>query len=169
MAFNLNVNGQAKTVDVPADMPLLWVLRDVLNLKGTKFGCGAGLCGACTVHLNGRAVRSCQTPVSVAARGQIVTLEGLSANGTHAVQVAWQELDVPQCGYCQAGQMMSASALLAKTPNPTDQEIDDAMFGNICRCGTYLRIRPAIHRAAVIAQNGLAQPNQTAENLVGKI
>jgi isoquinoline 1-oxidoreductase alpha subunit len=169
MAFNLDVNGQAKTVDVPADMPLLWVLRDVLNLKGTKFGCGAGLCGACTVHLNGRAVRSCQTPVSVAARGQIVTLEGLSANGTHAVQVAWQELDVPQCGYCQAGQMMSASALLAKTPNPTDQEIDDAMFGNICRCGTYLRIRPAIHRAAVIAQNGLAQPNQTAENLVGKI
>jgi isoquinoline 1-oxidoreductase alpha subunit len=167
--YTLNVNGQSKTVDVPADMPLLWVVRDVLNLKGTKFGCGAGLCGACTVHLNGRAVRSCQTPVSVAAKGQIVTLEGLSANGTHAVQLAWQELDVPQCGYCQAGQMMSASALLARTPSPTDQEIDDAMFGNICRCGTYLRIRPAIHRAAVIAQNMQSQPNQSAANLAGKI
>ena len=169
MPYTLNVNGQSKTVDVPADMPLLWVVRDVLNLKGTKFGCGAGLCGACTVHLNGRAVRSCQTPVSVAAKGQIVTLEGLSANGTHAVQLAWQELDVPQCGYCQAGQMMSASALLARTPSPTDQEIDDAMFGNICRCGTYLRIRPAIHRAAVIAQNMQSQPNQSAANLAGKI
>jgi isoquinoline 1-oxidoreductase alpha subunit len=169
MAYKLNVNGQTMTADVPADMPLLWVVRDVLNLKGTKFGCGAGLCGACTVHLNGRAVRSCQTPVSVAAKGQIVTLEGLSANGTHAVQLAWQELDVPQCGYCQAGQMMSASALLARTPSPTDQEIDDAMFGNICRCGTYLRIRPAIHRAAVIAQNMQAQPNQSAANLTGKI
>jgi isoquinoline 1-oxidoreductase subunit alpha len=169
MPYKLNVNGQTMTVDVPADMPLLWVVRDVLNLKGTKFGCGAGLCGACTVHLNGRAVRSCQTPVSVAAKGQIVTLEGLSANGTHAVQVAWQELDVPQCGYCQAGQMMSASALLARTPSPTDQEIDDAMFGNICRCGTYLRIRPAIHRAAVIAQNMQSQPNQSAANLTGKI
>jgi len=169
MSYKLNVNGQTMTVDVPADMPLLWVVRDVLNLKGTKFGCGAGLCGACTVHLNGRAVRSCQTPVSVAAKGQIVTLEGLSANGTHAVQQAWQELDVPQCGYCQAGQMMSASALLARTPSPTDQEIDDAMFGNICRCGTYLRIRPAIHRAAVIAQNLHSQPNQSAANLTGKI
>jgi len=169
MPYKLNVNGQTMTVDVPADMPLLWVVRDVLNLKGTKFGCGAGLCGACTVHLNGRAVRSCQTPVSVAAKGQIVTLEGLSTNGTHAVQLAWQELDVPQCGYCQAGQMMSASALLARTPSPTDQEIDDAMFGNICRCGTYLRIRPAIHRAAVIAQNMQSQPNQSAANLTGKI
>jgi isoquinoline 1-oxidoreductase alpha subunit len=169
MPYKLNVNGQTTTVDVPADMPLLWVVRDVLNLKGTKFGCGAGLCGACTVHLNGRAVRSCQTPVSVAAKGQIVTLEGLSTNGTHAVQLAWQELDVPQCGYCQAGQMMSASALLARTPSPTDQEIDDAMFGNICRCGTYLRIRPAIHRAAVIAQNMQSQPNQSAASLTGKI
>jgi isoquinoline 1-oxidoreductase alpha subunit len=169
MSYKLNVNGQAMTVDVPPDMPLLWVVRDVLNLKGTKFGCGAGLCGACTVHLNGRAVRSCQTPVSVAAKGQIVTLEGLSANGTHAVQLAWQELDVPQCGYCQAGQMMSASALLARTPSPTDQDIDDAMFGNICRCGTYLRIRPAIHRAAVIAQNMQSQPNQSVANLAGKI
>ena len=169
MSFRLNVNGRSADVDVPADMPLLWVIRDVLNLKGTKFGCGAGLCGACTVHLNGRAVRSCQTPVSVAAKGQITTLEGLSANGTHAVQLAWQELDVPQCGYCQAGQMMTASALLAHTPSPTDEEINDAMNGNICRCGTYLRIRPAIHRAAVIAQNGSTQPNQSASNLAGKV
>ncbi len=168
MPFKLNVNGRTTTVDLPADMPLLWVIRDVLNLKGTKFGCGVGLCGACTVHLDGRAVRSCQTPVSAAAGREITTLEGLSANGTHAVQLAWQELDVPQCGYCQAGQMMSASALLARTPNPTDQEIEDAMNGNICRCGTYLRIRPAIHRAAVIAQNNLTQPIQAASNLAGK-
>src|SRR6202451_3124232 len=118
MAFQLTVNGRSTTVDVPADMPLLWVLRDVLKLKGTKYGCGIGQCGACTVHLNGRAVRSCQTPVSAAANQQITTLEGLSANGSHAVQLAWQELDVPQCGYCQAGQMMTASALLAHTPSP---------------------------------------------------
>ncbi len=168
MPYQLNVNGRSTSVDVPADMPLLWVLRDVLGMKGTKFGCGAGLCGACTVHLNGRAVRSCQTPVSAAANAQITTIEGLSANGTHAVQLAWQELDVPQCGYCQAGQMMSASALLAHTPNPTDTEIEDAMNGNICRCGTYLRIRPAIHRAAVIAQNGIMPAAQTASNLAGK-
>ena len=148
MPFKLNVNGQSTDVDVPGDMPLLWVIRDVLNLRGTKFGCGAGLCGACTVHLNGRAVRSCQTPVSVAAKAQITTLEGLSTNGTHAVQLAWQELDVPQCGYCQAGQMMTASALLAHTPSPTDEEINDAMNGNICRCGTYLRIRAGIKQAA---------------------
>ncbi|HVA94884.1 MAG TPA: (2Fe-2S)-binding protein [Candidatus Dormibacteraeota bacterium] len=168
MPFKLNVNGRTTTVDLPADMPLLWVIRDVLNLKGTKFGCGAGFCGACTVHLDGRAIRSCQTPVSAAAGRKITTLEGLSADGTHAVQIAWQELDVPQCGYCQAGQMMSASALLAQTPNPSDQEIDDAMNGNICRCGTYLRIRPAIHRASVIAQNESTKPNQTASNLAGK-
>jgi isoquinoline 1-oxidoreductase alpha subunit len=168
MPYQLTLNGRATTVDVPPDMPLLWVIRDVLGMKGTKFGCGAGLCGACTVHLNGRAVRSCQTPVSRAANAQITTIEGLSTNGTHAVQLAWQELDVPQCGYCQAGQMMSASALLAHTPSPSDTEIEDAMNGNICRCGTYLRIRPAIHRAAVIARNGLTPPAQTASNLAGK-
>jgi len=157
MPYKLNVNGQAMTVDVPPDMPLLWVIRDVLNLKGTKFGCGIGQCGACTVHLRGRAVRSCLTPVSVAADAPIVTLEGLSADGTHPVQVAWQEIDVPQCGYCQAGQMMSASALLARTPNPTDQEIDAAMTGNICRCGTYLRIREAIHKAASYSSKSAAK------------
>jgi isoquinoline 1-oxidoreductase alpha subunit len=164
MAYKLNVNGQTATVDVPADMPLLWVLRDVLNLKGTKFGCGIGQCGACTVHLRGRAVRSCLTPVSAAADAPIVTLEGLSADGTHPVQVAWQEIDVPQCGYCQAGQMMSASALLARTPNPTDQEIDAAMTGNICRCGTYIRIREAIHKAASYASKSTAQNIQPGRN-----
>jgi isoquinoline 1-oxidoreductase alpha subunit len=164
MAYKLNVNGQTATVDVPADMPLLWVLRDVLNLKGTKFGCGIGQCGACTVHLRGRAVRSCLTPVSAAADAPIVTLEGLSADGTHPVQIAWQEIDVPQCGYCQAGQMMSASALLARTPNPTDQEIDAAMTGNICRCGTYIRIREAIHKAASYASKSTAQNIQPRRN-----
>ena len=148
MPFKLNVNGQSTNVDVPSDMPLLWVIRDVLNLRGTKFGCGAGLCGACTVHLNGRAVRSCQTPVSVAANAQITTLEGLSANGTHAVQLAWQELDVPQCGYCQAGQIMQAVSLLNQNPHPTDADIDEAMGGNLCRCGTYFRIRSAIKQVA---------------------
>jgi isoquinoline 1-oxidoreductase alpha subunit len=158
MAYKLNVNGQTTTVDVPADMPLLWAIRDVLNLKGTKFGCGIGQCGSCTVHLRGKAVRSCLTPVSSAADAPIVTLEGLSPDGTHPVQIAWQEIDVPQCGYCQAGQMMSASALLARTPNPTDKEIDAAMTGNICRCGTYLRIREAIHKAAAYA----SKPPSTA-------
>lgn len=151
MAFKLTVNGKSTTVDVPADMPLLWVIRDVLNLKGTKFGCGIGQCGACTVHLGDRAVRSCQMPVSLATSMPITTLEGLSADGTHPLQLAWQEIDVPQCGYCQAGQLMSASALLARTPQPTDQDIDAAMSGNICRCGTYLRIRQAIHKAAAMA------------------
>lgn len=168
MSYKLILNGKSTSVEAPADMPLLWVIRDILGMKGTKFGCGIGFCGACTVHLNGRAVRSCQTPVSAAANAQIVTIEGLSPTGTHAVQLAWQELDVPQCGYCQAGQMMSASALLSQTPSPTDAEIEDAMNGNICRCGTYLRIRPAIHRAAVIAQNQTSAPTQSAHNYAGK-
>jgi isoquinoline 1-oxidoreductase subunit alpha len=153
MPTELIVNGQPSTVDVPADMPLLWVLRDVLNLRGTKYGCGIGMCGACTVHLGGRAVRSCQTPVSAAENMRVTTVEGLSADGSHPVQLAWLELDVPQCGYCQAGQMMSAAALLAKNAKPTDQDIDAAMNGNICRCGTYIRIRQAIHKAAAIAAN----------------
>src|SRR5205814_633817 len=148
MAYTLNVNGKSLTVDVPADMPLLWVLRDVLDLRGTKFGCGLGQCGACTVHLRGNAVRSCQTTVAAAAGGAITTIEGLSSDGSHPLQRAWEELDVPQCGYCQAGQLMSAASLLEKTPKPTDAQIDAAMSGNICRCTTYLRIRQAIHRAA---------------------
>jgi len=167
MPYKLTVNGRSTTVDVPADMPLLWVLRDVLNMKGTKYGCGIAQCGACTVHLGGKAVRSCITPVSAAAKVPITTIEGLSADGTHPVQVAWQEIDVPQCGYCQPGQMMSAAALLASKPHPTDQDIDSAMNGNICRCGTYLRIRAAIHKAADMAgghhhvtSSGGAQPQQ---------
>ena len=158
MPFTLNVNGKTTTVDVPADMPLLWVIRDVLNLKGTKFGCGVGQCGACTVNINGRAQRSCQTPVS-AAKGPITTIEGLSADGNHPLQQAWMEIDVPQCGYCQAGQIMSANALLSQNPKPTDDQITSAMTGNICRCGTYLRIRQAIHKAAALAAN---RPTQTA-------
>ena len=159
MPYTLNVNGKTTTVDVPADMPLLWVIRDVLNLKGTKFGCGIGQCGACTVNLRGRAVRACQTPVSTAANAPITTIEGLSADGTHPLQQAWMEIDVPQCGSCQAGQIMSANALLSTNPRPTDAQITTAMNGNICRCGTYLRIRQAIQRAAAIALN---RPTQTA-------
>jgi isoquinoline 1-oxidoreductase subunit alpha len=150
MAYKLIINGKTSTVDVPGDMPLLWVIRDVVGLKGTKFGCGVGQCGACTVHVRGRAVRSCQTQVQGATDTPITTLEGLSADGTHPVQVAWQEVDVPQCGYCQAGQMMSAAALLATIAKPTDADIDKAMNGNICRCGTYVRIREAIHKAAAL-------------------
>jgi isoquinoline 1-oxidoreductase alpha subunit len=134
-------------------MPLLWVLRDVLDMKGTKFGCGVAQCGACTVHLNGSATRSCVTPVSSVAGARVGTIEGLSPDGTHALQRAWQELDVPQCGYCQAGQLMSAAALLEKTPRPTDEQIDEAMNGNLCRCATYLRIRQAIHQAAGTTSN----------------
>ena len=157
MPYKLTVNGRSTTVDVPADMPLLWVLRDVLNLKGTKYGCGIGQCAACTVQMNGIAIRSCQTLVS-RVTAPITTLEGLSSDGTHPVQLAWQEIDVPQCGYCQAGQIMAAAALLAKTPKPTDHDIDTAMNGNLCRCGTYLRIRQAIHRAVTIAATNGGKP-----------
>ena len=148
MATQLTINGRSTTVAAPPDTPLLWVLRDVLNLHGTKYGCGIGQCGACTVHLAGQAVRSCLTPISAAANQKITTIEGLSPNGQHPLQVAWQQIDVPQCGYCQAGQIMSAAALLAKHPKPTDDQIDSAMNGNLCRCGTYLRVRQAIHQAA---------------------
>jgi isoquinoline 1-oxidoreductase alpha subunit len=147
MRVDLNVNGKPVSVDVPADMPLLWVLRDELNLRGTKFGCGAGQCGACTVHVRGRAVRSCQVKASAVAGAPIVTIEGLSPTGTHPLQLAWKELDVPECGYCQAGQIMSAAALLSTAPDPTEAEIDAAMSGNICRCGTYIRSRQGIRRA----------------------
>ncbi len=148
MAYSLTVNGKPASVDAPADMPLLWALRDILNLKGTKYGCGIGACGACTVHLDGKPTRACQTRISAAAGKSITTIEGLSADGTHPVQLAWQEIDVPQCGYCQAGQIMSAVALLNQKPKPTDEDIDNAMNGNICRCATYIRIRQAIHKAA---------------------
>src|SRR5918998_2065843 len=148
MPVSFKVNGKPQTVDVPSDMPLLWVLRDVLDLKGTKFGCGAAQCGACTVHVRGAATRSCVLPVSAVEGAEVTTVEGLSPEGTHALQRAWEELDVPQCGYCQAGQLMSAAALLASKPRPTDADIDEAMNRNLCRCATYLRIRAAIHLAA---------------------
>jgi len=148
MAVSFKVNGKAVSVDVSEDMPLLWVLRDVLDMKGTKFGCGIAQCGACTVHVDGTPTRSCQRRVASVAGMSVTTIEGLSPDGTHPVQRAWEEIDVPQCGYCQAGQLMSAAALLASKPNPTDADIDQAMNGNICRCATYLRIRQAIHRAA---------------------
>ena len=150
MVIHLTVNGQNRSVDVPADMPLLWVLRDELDLKGTKYGCGMAQCGACTVHIDGTPQRSCVLPASAVQDKQITTIEGLSPDGTHALQQAWEELDVPQCGYCQAGQLMSAAGLLAGNPKPTDADIDAAMNGNLCRCATYLRIRKAIHRAAEI-------------------
>ena len=144
----LNVNGKDTEIDVDPDMPLLWVLRDTLGLTGTKFGCGVALCGACTVHLDGQPIRSCVTPVSAIGSKAVTTIEGLSPDRSHPVQRAWIELDVPQCGYCQSGQIMSAAALLAHTAEPSDAEIDTAMSGNLCRCGTYQRIRAAIHRAA---------------------
>ena len=150
----LNINGNAVEVDVDPETPLLWVLRDSLGLTGTKFGCGMALCGACTVHLDGNAMRSCITPLAAVAGLKITTIEGLSADRSHPVQRAWMELDVPQCGYCQSGQIMSAAALLAANPAPTDVDIDAAMAGNICRCGTYPRIRKAIHRAAELRREG---------------
>ena len=148
MRVTFRVNGKSTSVEAVPEMPLLWVLRDMLDLKGAKFGCGLGQCGACTVHVNGAPIRSCTWPISASAGVDVLTIEGLSPDGTHPLQRAWEQLDVPQCGYCQAGQIMSAAALLAKTPRPTDEQIDAAMNGNICRCATYLRIRQAIKRAA---------------------
>jgi|SRR5579863_9360761 isoquinoline 1-oxidoreductase subunit alpha len=148
MAYTIKINGRDHEVDAQGEMPMLWVLRDVLGMTGTKFGCGAGLCGCCTVHLDGVAVRACQTPIASAVGHSITTIEGLSADGNHPVQVAWREHNVPQCGYCQSGQMMQASSLLHKNPNPSDSEIDADMTGNICRCGTYPRIRAAIKTAS---------------------
>ena len=146
--YNFRVNGSEKNVDVSPDTPLLWVLRDSLQLTGTKFGCGAGLCGACSVHIDGALTRSCITPVSQVAGKNVTTIEGLGANGLHPLQAAWIAEDVPQCGYCQSGQIMAAAAMLQKTPHPTDEQVTDFMSGNICRCGTYERIRRAIHRAS---------------------
>jgi isoquinoline 1-oxidoreductase alpha subunit len=151
MAFTIEVNNAKRTVDVDGDMPLLWVLRDELKFKGPKFGCGVGLCGACTVHLDGQAVRSCITPISAVGNASVGTIEGMADHPVgKKVQAAWLELDVPQCGYCQAGQIMSATDLLSKNPHPSDADIDDAMSGNVCRCCSYLRIRAAIKKAAVL-------------------
>ena len=153
MPTKLTVNGSPATVDALPETPLLWILRDVLKLRGTKYGCGIGQCGACTVHLNGAPTRSCLTPLSAASNANVTTIEGLSPDHARPLQQAWLEIDVPQCGYCQAGQIMSAAALLVKNPRPTDQDIDQAMNGNLCRCGTYLRIRQAIHKAAGMRSN----------------
>lgn len=165
--IKLKVNGANRQFDGDPEMPLLWFLRDELNLKGTKFGCGMGLCGACTVHVNGQPTRACFTPVSAVANKSVTTIEGLSAEGMHPVQVAWQELDVPQCGYCQAGQIMSACALLAKKAKPTDVDIDAAMNGNLCRCGTYLRVRAAIHKAAELTASNTAKPAKPSAKASG--
>jgi len=152
--MKLNINGKDHEVTAPADMPLLWVLRDVVGLTGTKYGCGMALCGACTVHLDGRAQRSCVLPVARAVGHRITTIEGLDAHGNHPVQRAWNELDVVQCGYCQPGQIMAAAALLREVPSPSDGDIDAALAGNLCRCGTYQRIRAAVHRAAELTKTG---------------
>ena len=159
---SFNLNGASQTVDVPDDTPLLWVLRDTLKLTGTKFGCGMSLCGACTVHLNGNPVRACQTSIRAVEGVEIVTIEGLSEDGTHRVQRAWVEAQVPQCGYCQSGQIMSAAALLASKPNPTDEDIDGWMAGNVCRCGAYGPIRRAIHRAANMTDEVSVTPTDGA-------
>ena len=161
MPTRFTLNGKTQTVEASPDTPLLWVLRDQLGLTGTKFGCGMSLCGACTVHLNGESIRSCVTPIADVAGKRVTTIEGLSPDGRHPVQRAWLEIDVPQCGYCQAGQIMSAAALLARTPSPSDKQIDDAMSGNLCRCGTYLRIREAIHKAAASAAKRPARSGQS--------
>lgn len=152
--LSLNINGVQRDITADPNMPLLWVIRDLVGLTGTKFGCGVAQCGACTVHLNGEAVRSCVTKVSRAVGQKVITIEGLTEKNDHPLQLTWTELDVPQCGYCQSGQLMSAAVLLREKPNPTDQDIDDAMSGNICRCGTYPRIRAAIHKAAKMQQEG---------------
>jgi isoquinoline 1-oxidoreductase subunit alpha len=162
MAIAMTLNGKPVSVDVPQNMPLLWVLRDELEMCGTKFGCGIGQCGACTVHQDGQPIRSCLTPVSAVAGKKITTIEGLSPEGAHALQKAWMELDVPQCGYCQAGQLMSAAALLAKNPNPSDAEIENAMDGNLCRCGTYIRIKKAVHLAVRLMNGG--SPSEANNN-----
>jgi isoquinoline 1-oxidoreductase alpha subunit len=158
--YTLNVNGKSHAVEVAADTPLLWVLRDTIGLVGTKFGCGIGQCGACTIHINGVPTRACLTPVSTVGRMAVTTIEGLDAEASHPIQQAWCELDVPQCGYCQGGQIMTAAALLKSNPAPTDEDIDGAMAGNLCRCATYLRIRSGIRRAADIAA---AKPNGGAK------
>ena len=156
--YQLNINGETRTVDVEPDTPLLWVLRDTLNLVGTKYGCGVGECGSCMVHLDGVPTRSCRTLVAAVGSRQVLTIEGLDRAASHPLQQAWQELDVPQCGYCQSGQIMSAAALLKENPRPSAAEIDEAMAGNLCRCGTYIRIKAGIHRAAALAE--LAEPQK---------
>src|SRR5437016_2110002 len=167
MAVDLTVNGVRHSVDVATATPLLWVIRDQLGLTGTKFSCGIAQCGACTLHIDGQPVRSCSVPVSLAAGKAVTTIEGLSPDGSHPVQLAWADLDVPQCGYCQAGQMMSAAALLAKTPKPNDQDIDAAMNGNLCRCGTYIRIRQAIHKASALAASRPARAAHAVGTAMG--
>src|SRR5690349_7054662 len=164
MAIQFLLNGKPQSVDVNPNMPLLWVLRDTLGMTGTKFGCGMALCGACTVHIDGEATRSCITPVSSVAGKKITTIEGLSPDRSHPVQRAWIEVDVPQCGYCQSGQIMSAASLLAKNAKPNDSEIDEAMKGNICRCGTYQRIREAMHRAAALQKASTKPPRIDGRN-----